>query len=81
MVITRPRLRRLSDKIRLAFHAACDEGDVEIAEGLLRQLEQIIHHPLQLPAGFDRRQPEPLSGVAERLLNLLLWRTQPPYAR
>ena len=28
--------RRLSDKILLAFHHACDQGDYEIAEQLLR---------------------------------------------
>lgn len=81
MVITRPRLRRLSDQVCFAFHAACDEGAVEAAERLLRHIEQIIQHPLRLPAGFDRRQPEPLTALAARLMNLLLWRQQTPYAR
>jgi hypothetical protein len=68
--------RRLSDKIRVAFHAACDEGAVEIAEHLLSQLDQLIHRPPRLPTGFDRRRPEHLTALAERLANLLLWRTQ-----
>jgi hypothetical protein len=83
MVVKRLRLptrqhssRRLSDKIRVAFHAACDEGAVEIAEHLLSQLDLLIHRPPLLPTGFDRRQPEPLTAPAERLANLLLWRVQ-----
>jgi hypothetical protein len=69
--------RRLSDKIRVAFHAACDEGAVEIAEHLLSQLDQLTHRPpLLLPTGFDRRRPEPLTAPAERLANLLLWQTE-----
>jgi hypothetical protein len=75
MVVKRPqRERRLSDKVRIAFHTACDEGAVEIAERLLSQLDQIIHHPWRLPAGFDRRRSESLTAPAERLMNLFLWR-------
>jgi hypothetical protein len=66
--------RRLSDKVRAAFHTACDEGAVEIAELLLKQLDQLIHHPPLLPTGSDRRRPEHLTAPAERLANLLLWR-------
>jgi hypothetical protein len=80
MVVKRLRLptrqhssRRLSDKIRVAFHAACDEGAVEIAEHLLSQLDLLIHRPPLLPTGFDRRRPEHLAAPAERLANLLLW--------
>ena len=36
------RGRRLSDKIRVAFHAACDEGAFEIAERLLTQLDSTL---------------------------------------
>jgi hypothetical protein len=68
--------RRLTDKVRVAFHAACDEGAVEIAERLLIQLEQLIHSPSQLPIGFDRRRPERLTAPAERLANLLLWQIE-----
>ena len=31
--------RRLSDKILIAFHHACDQGDFEVAEQLLHILE------------------------------------------
>lgn len=66
--------RRLSDKVRVAFHGACDEGAVEIAERLLDQMEELIHHPPILPTGVNRRQPENLVALCERLANLLLWR-------
>jgi hypothetical protein len=64
-------MRRLSDKIRLAFHAACDEGEVEIAQRLLVQLEQLIERPV-LPTGVERRRPEDLAAPRERLLDLML---------
>ena len=75
MVVTRQQQRRFLDKVRATFHETCDNGQVEIAEILLRQMEQIIDEPLRLPAGYDRRRPECLTAPAERLLNLLLWRT------
>jgi hypothetical protein len=74
--ISAPLQRRLSDKIRIAFHAACDEGAVVIAEILLKQLDQLVHHPPQLPAGLDRRRLERLTAPAERLANLVLWSRQ-----
>jgi hypothetical protein len=74
--ISAERQRRLSDKVRIAFHAACDEGALVLAELLLSQMEQLIHHPPLLPTGLDRRRPEHLNGPAERLANLLLWRMQ-----
>jgi hypothetical protein len=64
----------LSDKVRVAFHTACDEGAVEIATRLLEQLGQLIHRPPLLPTGIDRRRPESVTGLAERLANLLLRR-------
>jgi hypothetical protein len=74
MIVNRPQQRRLLDKVRVTFHVTCDEGQVEIAEILLGQMKQIIDEPLRLPAGFNRRRPERLTGPAERLMNLLLWR-------
>jgi hypothetical protein len=67
---------RLSDKLRDAFHAACDEGAVEIAERLLNQLGELIHRPSTLPTGIDRRRPESIAALCERLANLLLWCTE-----
>jgi hypothetical protein len=72
--------RRLSDKIRDAFHTACDEHTVEIAERLLQQLGLLIHRPPILPTGVDRRRPESTVAVCERLANLLLWKTQSDWA-
>ena len=37
-----PPMRRLSDKVLAAFNQACDQGDVDIAEMLLRALELIL---------------------------------------
>src|ERR1700761_6003406 len=71
---TRSWTRRLSDKLRLAFHAACNEAEFAIAEQLLNQLCKHTRSPSVLPTGLDRRKPEDLSGVCERLANLLLWR-------
>jgi hypothetical protein len=71
------RQRRLSDTVRVAFHTACDEGAVMLAERLLNHMDQLIHPPPLLPTGVDRRRPEPLAGPAERLANLLLWRSRP----
>ena len=68
--------RRLSDKIRSAFHTACDERTVGTAERLLGQLDELIHRPPVLPIGVDRRQPESLAALREQLANLLLWQTQ-----
>jgi hypothetical protein len=73
---TARRQRRLSDKIRVAFHTACDNGAVEIAERSLNQLDLLIHRPPRLPTKFDRRRPESIVALCERLANLLLWRTQ-----
>ncbi len=70
------RQRRLSDTVRVAFHTACDEGAVMLAERLLNHMDQLIHPPPLLPTGVDRRRPEPLTGPAERLANLLLWRSR-----
>jgi hypothetical protein len=35
-------MRRLSDKVLTAFNQACDQGDTDIAEMLLRALELIL---------------------------------------
>jgi hypothetical protein len=60
----------------VAFHAACDDGAFETAKLLLEQLMELVLRPPMLPAGVDRRQPENLAALCERLANLLLWRTE-----
>jgi hypothetical protein len=38
--------RRLSDRIVMAFHLACDRGDLEVADRLLGILERMLRRPL-----------------------------------
>ena len=45
--------RRLSDKILVAFHQACDQHDFEVAEQLLGVLEMVLE---RLPSAPNRRQ-------------------------
>ncbi len=59
--------RRLSDKVLIAFHHACDWGDVEAAASLLDVLEFMLKRPPHLPDGSDRRDQESLVAVHERL--------------
>ena len=46
--------RRLSDKVLVAFHQACDQGDFEVADRLVRILEMVLNR--RLLAKPDRRQ-------------------------
>jgi hypothetical protein len=59
--------RRLSDKILIAFHQACDQRDIEIAGRLLDVLEFMVHRTHHLPDGKDRRSKESLVAAHERL--------------
>lgn len=60
------RSRRLSDKILMAFHLACDQGELDIAADLLRCCEAAIRCPAQQPC--DRRAADELLIAAfERL--------------
>ena len=46
MTATAPRhTRRLSDKILIAFHQACDLADFEVAERLLKVVETVLAVP------------------------------------
>ncbi len=56
--------RRLSDKIVIAFHQACDEGDYEVAAQLLEVLETIARRQAD---GIDRRARDSLIAAHERL--------------
>jgi hypothetical protein len=59
--------RRLSDKILIAFHQACDQRDLEVAEVLLRMLE-VVTSPGRGQAGTpDGRGAESLVAASERL--------------
>lgn len=62
--------RRLSDKILIAFHQACDQGDLEIAEQLLHVLEMMVARRPLTPDGSRRRNMESLVAAHERLWHL-----------
>jgi len=62
--------RRLSDKILVAFHHACDVSDFEVAEDLLRILERMLTRR-PLPDGANRRRNmDSLVAAHERLWQL-----------
>ena len=62
--------RRLSDKILVAFHHACDIGDYEVAEALLQTLELMLTRR-PTPADLGRRRSmESLVAAHERLWHL-----------
>jgi len=62
--------RRLSDKILIAFHQACDQSDFEIAEQLLHILEVMLkRRPLTADTN-RRRSMESLVAAHERLWHL-----------
>jgi hypothetical protein len=62
--------RRLSDKILIAFHQACDQSDLEVAEQLLHVLEAMLSRRPVLPDGNRRRSIESLVAAHERLWHL-----------
>ena len=62
--------RRLSDKILIAFHQACDQRDIDVARELLDVLEFMATRKPNLPTGADRRSRETLVAAHERLWQL-----------
>jgi len=62
--------RRLSDKILIAFHQACDQDDLEVAEQLLRILELMLARRSTAPDQQRRRSMEGLVAAYERLWHL-----------
>jgi hypothetical protein len=44
-------MRRLSDKILIAFRSACDQADIEVAWELLNAIEFVMMQQPDLPAG------------------------------
>jgi hypothetical protein len=59
--------RRLSDKILIAFHHACDQGDFEVAEQLLQVLEMMLRRRSLNPDLNRRRSMDSLVAAYERL--------------
>ena len=62
--------RRLSDKILIAFHHACDQSDFDVAEQLLHVLETMLTRKTLTPDGNRRRSMESLVAAHERLWHL-----------
>jgi len=62
--------RRLSDKVLVAFHHACDTADLEIAEHLLNTLEIMLTRRPTHTDGNRRRSIEGLVAAHERLWHL-----------
>lgn len=62
--------RRLTDKILIAIHHACDVGDFEVAKDLLRILETIMARKPTLQHVARRRSMESLVAAHERLWQL-----------
>jgi hypothetical protein len=68
---TAPRYtRRLSDKILIAFHHACDQGDLEVGQQLLHVLEMMLARRPLTPDGNRRRNMEGLVAAHQRLWHL-----------
>ena len=59
--------RRLSDKVLIAFHHACDQGDFEVAEKLLGIVEMMLTRRPATPDTNRRRHLESLVAAHERL--------------
>jgi hypothetical protein len=69
--VSAPRYsRRLSDKILIAFHHACDQADFEVAGQLLHILEMMLSRRPVTPDGTRRRSMESLIAAHERLWHL-----------
>ncbi len=62
--------RRLSDKILVAFHHACDAHDLAVAEQLLNTLESMLTRRGVPPEQNRRRALESLVAAHERLWHL-----------
>lgn len=66
-----PRSRRgAADRILTAVHAACDQGELDIAWHLLRALEPLVTRRPQPSTASQRRLQEALVAAHERLWHL-----------
>ena len=62
--------RRLTDKILIAFHHACEEREFVTADQLLRTLEALLDRRTAHPSQDRRKVIESLVGAHFRLLEL-----------
>jgi hypothetical protein len=64
--------RRLTDKLLLLFHEACDQGKYDVARQLLAIVEDILRNPQRSPEEPNRRKSiRSLVAAHERLWNLI----------
>ncbi len=68
--------RRLSDKILISFHHACDQADFDVATDLLVILEKMLKRPGSGSDSNRRKSIESLVAAHERL-----WLLRHPEAR
>jgi hypothetical protein len=67
----RPRRhRRLSDYVLIAFHFACDQGDLEVAQQLIVILEHMLRRPPPQGRPERRTNSQTLVAAHERLWTL-----------
>jgi hypothetical protein len=66
--------RRLSDKILIAFHHACDQGEIEVAAALLDVLEFMTKRDF----GFSRRSEKRRSKESLTAAHVRLWQLRHP---
>ena len=64
------RRRRLSDDILIAFHLACDQGDLEVAALLVNVLEKLALRETSRPNDARRSNLEILVAALSRLWEL-----------
>ena len=62
--------RRLSDKLFVAFHQACDTVNLDVAEQLLKVLEKMMNKNHTANEANRRRNMETLVAAYERLWHL-----------
>jgi len=65
-----PRRRRLSDHMLIAFHLACDQGELEVADRLLAILDRTLRRPPPAGRPVRRSDVQPLVAAHERLWTL-----------
>ncbi|APH54145.1 Hypothetical protein GbCGDNIH9_5106 [Granulibacter bethesdensis] len=62
--------RRLADKILSAFHQACDQNELDVADRLLKVLEMMMSRRASRMDVTRRRSIEALVAAHERLWHL-----------
>ncbi|MDB5373439.1 MAG: hypothetical protein JWP04_2081 [Belnapia sp.] len=64
---SQPTGRRLTEKILVAFHQACDQADIEVASSLIAVVETIMRQDRSFFGPDRRRRLDNLVAAYERL--------------